>query len=64
MKTKAAWIAGLSVGLAGLGGGLGLAHRGASAGDGPPAQVTAKPAGQSVGERIRAVLDEHADDWR
>ena len=59
MKTKAAWIAGLSVGIAGLGGGLGLAHRGASAGDGPPAQVIAKPAGLSVGERIRAVLDEH-----
>jgi RNA polymerase sigma factor (sigma-70 family) len=59
MKTKAAWIAGLSVGIAGLGSGLGLAHRGASAGDGPPAQVIAKPAGLSVGERIRAVLDEH-----
>jgi RNA polymerase sigma factor (sigma-70 family) len=59
MKTKAAWIAGLSVGITGLGGGLGLAHRGTSAGAGPPAQVIAKPAGLSVGERIRAVLDEH-----
>jgi hypothetical protein len=59
MKTKAAWIAGLSVGIAGLGSGLGLAHRGGSARDGPPAQVIAKAAGLSVGERIRAVLDEH-----
>jgi RNA polymerase sigma factor (sigma-70 family) len=58
-KAKAAWIAGLSVGIAGLGSGLGLAHRGASAGGGPPAQEIAKPAGPSVGEQIRAVLDEH-----
>ena len=59
MKSKAAWIAGLSVGIAGVGSGLGLVHRGASAGDGPSAEVIAKPAGLSVGERIRAVLDEH-----
>jgi RNA polymerase sigma factor (sigma-70 family) len=59
MKTKVAWIAGLSVGIAGLGSFLGLAHRVASAGDGPTAQVIAKPAGLSVGEQIRAVLDEH-----
>lgn len=55
MKTKAAWIAGLSVGIAGLG----LAHRGTSAGDGAPAPVVVKPSGPSVGEQIRTVLDEH-----
>ena len=57
MKTKAAWIAGLSVGIAGLGGGLGLVHQWASAGDERPAQAVAKPSGPSVGEQIRAVLD-------
>lgn len=60
MKTKAVWIAGLLLGFAGLGSGIGLVHRGALAGDGPAqAQVIAKPAAPSVGERIRAVLAEH-----
>jgi RNA polymerase sigma factor (sigma-70 family) len=59
MKTKAALIAGLSFGIAGIWSSLELAHRGAPAGDGPPAQVIAKPAGLSVGEQIRAVLDEY-----
>jgi RNA polymerase sigma factor (sigma-70 family) len=58
VKTKAAWIAGLSVGIAGLGGGVGLVNHWASAGDGPPAQVVAKPAGPTVGEQIRAVMAE------
>ncbi len=52
---KVAWIVGISIGLAGLGGGVSLAHR---RGDDAPAKPAAQAVKPSVAERIRAVMAE------
>ncbi len=53
---KVAWIVGIAIGLAGLGGGVGLAHR---RGDDTPVRAAGEAVKPGVAERIRAVMDEY-----